>query len=114
LTLKIHQRPPGATHCQLAVFRVESSTPESFEKNSVDFRFVAAVAAFGMKLRHSPDAANIAWTKIEQIAAGSLGADPDGQRSDFAKLVAKASRLENSGVSMLLSKAPFFALSFLP
>ena len=114
LTLKIHQRPPGATHCQLAVFRFESNSPESFEKNSVDFRFVAAVAAFGMKLRHSPESANIAWTKIEQIAAGSLGADPDGQRADFAKLVVKASRLEGSGVSMLLSKAPFFALSFLP
>ena len=114
LTLKIHHRPPGSNQCQLAVFRFETSSAKSFNQNSVDFRFAAAVAAFGMKLRHSPDSANIAWSKIEQIAQGSLGPDPDGQRADFANLVAKASRLEVRGISQNIFKTPFLAILFIP
>ena len=114
LTMKIHHRPSGVNQCQLAVFRFENGSAKSFDKNSVDFRFVAAVAAFGMKLRHSPDSANIAWPKIEQIALGSLGTDPDGQRADFAKLMAKASSLEGRGISKNLFKAPFLAIQLIP
>lgn len=114
LTLKIHHRPPGSNQCQLAVVRFESSSPKSFNQNSVDFRFAAAVAAFGMKLRHSPDSAKIAWSRIEQIAQGSLGPDPDGQRADFANLVAKASRLERGGISQSHLKPPFLAIHFIP
>ena len=114
LTMKIHHRPSGANQCQLAVFRFENGSAKSFDQNSVDFRFVASVAAFGMKLRHSPDSANIAWPKIEQIALGSLGTDPDGQRADFAKLMAKASSLEGRGISKNLFKAPFLAIQLIP
>lgn len=114
LTLKIHHRVPGSNQCQLAVFRFETSLAKSFNQNSVDFRFAAAVAAFGMKLRHSPDSANIAWSKIEQIAQGSLGPDPDDQRADFTNLVAKASRLEGRGISKNLFKIPFLAIQLIP
>ena len=114
LTLKIHHRPPESKRCQLAVFRFENGSAKSFDKNSVDFRFVASVAAFGMKLRHSPDSTNIAWAKIEQIALGSIGSDSDGQRADFAKLIAKASRMEGRGISKNLFKTPFLAIHLIP
>ena len=114
LTLKIHHRPPESKRCQLAVFRFENGSAKSFDKNSLDFRFVASVAAFGMKLRHSPDSTNIAWAKIEQIALGSIGSDSDGQRADFAKLIAKASRMEGRGISKNLFKTPFLAIHLIP
>jgi Ca-activated chloride channel family protein len=63
------------------------------DQNSTDFRFASAVAAFGMKLAGNPEAKNIPWSDIEKLASANLGPDPDGQRADFANLVAKASRL---------------------
>jgi Ca-activated chloride channel family protein len=66
------------------------------DQNSTDFRFASAVAAFGMKLAGNPETQNIAWSAIENLAAANLGPDPDGQRADFANLVARASRLAAS------------------
>ena len=93
LTVKLHHLPPGATKCRLLITRLPAKPATSFEKSSDDLRFAAAVAAFGLKLRHSPELEKINWSTIQQIASSSLGNKFAGQRSHFANLIEKTSRL---------------------
>jgi Ca-activated chloride channel family protein len=93
LTAILHYKTPLQNFCQHMVATYPASAIPPLEESSTDFRFAAAVAAFGMKLAGNPEAENISWSAIENLAANSLGADPDGQRADFTNLVAKASHL---------------------
>jgi len=54
---------------------------------SADFRFAAAVAAFGMILRDSPHRGTADLDLVLQLAGNGLGADPQGGRRDFLQLV---------------------------
>lgn len=96
LSLVIHHKFPNNTECLHASvqYPVGSIPPEG--KNSTDFRFASAVAAFGMKLNHATDADTMPWATIEQLAANSLGPDTNRQRADFVDLVQRASRLSVS------------------
>ena len=60
---------------------------------STDARWAAAVAAFGQKLRGSDYAGTMSYADIGQLARGAKGADEDGYRSEFIKLVGLASAL---------------------
>jgi Ca-activated chloride channel homolog len=51
------------------------------------------VAAFGMKLRGSPDAGEISWQEIQKIARRNLGEDPGSYRAEFLTLAEKARQL---------------------
>lgn len=59
----------------------------SFEDASPSFRFFAAVAAFGQKLRQSPYLAETAWRDIAAWGQSAKGSDPQGYRSEFVQLV---------------------------
>jgi Ca-activated chloride channel family protein len=52
-----------------------AATGPAVREASTEFRFASAVAAFGMKLRNSPQRGEISWDGIQQIARGALGAD---------------------------------------
>jgi Ca-activated chloride channel family protein len=93
LSAIVHYRTPRQHSCQHMVTTYPASAIPPLEESSTDYRFAAAVAAFGMKLAGNPEAEDIKWSAIENLAANSLGADPDGQRADFTNLVAKASLL---------------------
>jgi Ca-activated chloride channel family protein len=60
-----------------------------YEQMNEDFRFTAAVAAFGMLLRNSPDAGGSSWPLVEKLAP----ANRSEQRSEFRGLVRAARRL---------------------
>ena len=64
--------------------------PVDLEQSSNDFRFSAAVAAFGMELNDSPYLGSMSLTDIRTLAAGAVGEDRFGYRQDFLKLVEKA------------------------
>lgn len=94
LTIKLRFKQPDGDKSQLlevALPSPESVTP--FDQASSDFRFAAAVAAFGMKLRSSPDAGNITWDDMLQIARNALGDDPGSYRAEFLTLIEAAKRL---------------------
>jgi len=57
---------------------------------SEDFRFAAAVAAFGMLLRGSPHKGTATYEGVRELAESAVGADPSGYRREFADLVRKA------------------------
>ena len=62
-------------------------------QTSDDFRFSAAVAAYGMLLRGSKHAGRSSWSLVTELARGARGVDPHGYRGELLELVAKASRV---------------------
>ena len=65
-----------------------------FADASDDMRFAAALAAFGMNLRHSPHkgSSSLAWALA--TARDARGEDPSGDRQGFVELCQKALQLQ--------------------
>jgi len=65
----------------------------TFEGASLDFRFAAAVASFGMVLRDSPYKGQATVDRTLEWAQSSLGGDEGSLRAEFVTLVEKARAL---------------------
>ena len=57
---------------------------------SDDFRFAAAVAAWGMLLRDSEHCGSFTLEDVSALAAAAVGEDAEGYRRDFVNLVERA------------------------
>jgi Ca-activated chloride channel family protein len=88
LTVKIRYKKPDGDKSVLMTSHV-ADAPTPIAKADADFRFAAAVAGFGMKLRASKSAA-LDYATIIQLAKSGLGDDESGYRSEFLALVRKA------------------------
>jgi Ca-activated chloride channel family protein len=66
----------------------------AFDAADPDFRFAAAVAAFGMTLRQSEHRGSATLPLVREIASGALGDDPGGWRAGFLALVDRAAALQ--------------------
>ena len=60
---------------------------------ATEFRFAAAVAAFGQQLRGGKHTGNMSYDDIARIAAESRGDDAFGYRGEFLRLVNLAQSL---------------------
>ena len=60
-----------------------------------DFRFAAAVTAFGLILRDSKYAGSADYPLVRDLARSALGRDERGRRAEFLKLVADADYLSD-------------------
>jgi Ca-activated chloride channel family protein len=60
---------------------------EASRNASDNFRWSAAVAAFGMLLRDSPYANNFSWAELRQLAIQAKGPDAEGYRQEFISLL---------------------------
>jgi Ca-activated chloride channel family protein len=96
LTLKLRYKAPDSDSSKLIESPLKATDPKEFEAATPDFQFAAAVAAFGMKLRGTPGADDIAWRDIQAAAKRSLGEDPGSYRAEFLTLVEKAKHLTGS------------------
>jgi len=65
-----------------------------FDRASVDLRFAAAVAAFGMILRGSEHAGDATLPMVARIAGSALGDDSGGYRAEFLDLVRRAESIQ--------------------
>ena len=65
----------------------------SFAQASTEFRFAAAVAAFGQQLRGGKHTGEMGYGDIAKIAAEARGADAYGYRGEFLRLVNLAQSL---------------------
>lgn len=65
----------------------------SWERASDDFRFAAAVAAFGMVMRESPHQGASSLELVARLAGGKQTSVPAAQREDFLRLVERARRV---------------------
>ena len=96
LTVKLRYKAPDGDKSKLIEIPLTADAIPAFDAASEDFRFASAVAAFGMKLRGSPDAGKISWSEIQDIARGALGNDPGSYRAEFLTLIEKAKAIEEA------------------
>ena len=92
LTLKLRYKQPDSDHSTRLDVPAEDSG-RSFEEASADFRFAAAVAAFGMALRDSQYKGDANLRTAQQWARSGLGEDEGGHRAELITLIAQARRL---------------------
>jgi Ca-activated chloride channel family protein len=92
LYLKLRYKEPDGETSRLLETPVRDEG-RRLEATSPDFRFAAAVAAFGMLLRQSPYRGASDWAMVERLGEQGLGRDPGGYRQGFLDLVAAARRL---------------------
>jgi Ca-activated chloride channel family protein len=100
LNLKIRYKEPEGTESTLIEFPL-LDRGQPFSNASSEFRFAAAVAAFGMILRDSPFKGSSNWDLVNSIATSSRGADRDGYREEFVRLSDHARLLWKSSPTIL-------------
>ena len=86
LTVKFRYKPPSDTASKLIVRTLKD---ENFaqESVSINFKFAAAVAQFGMLLRDSKFKGSSSYNSTLDYAKGGIGKDKYGYRAEFIKLV---------------------------
>ena len=89
-TVKLRYKRPVEEVSRLLTRMVQANDLVGFEEAGDDFRFGAAVAAFGLKLRGSETVGDFGFPLIERVAASAVGVDSGGHRSEFVELVRRA------------------------
>jgi Ca-activated chloride channel family protein len=92
LTVKIRYKEPAGETSSRLEFPLRD-TGARFEDASQDFKFAAAVAAFGMALRDSPHKGTMTLADVSRWARAGVGSDAGGYRSEFIGLVEQARTL---------------------
>ncbi len=92
LTLKLRYKQPDAETSRLLVTVVKDEK-RALARTSDNFRFSAAVAAFGMLLRDSEFKGSGSYAGVLELARNAQGEDPGGYRSEFLQLVKKTALL---------------------
>ncbi len=92
LTVKIRYKEPAGEVSSKLEFPLHD-TGAAFASASQDFKFAAAVAAFGMVLRDSPHKGAATLTDVIAWGRAGLGGDAGGYRSKFLGLVERAQTL---------------------
>jgi Ca-activated chloride channel family protein len=92
MRLKLRYKEPEGDASQALEWPVAARTV-SLEDSSVDFKWAAAVAEFGMVLRGSPHKAGSNLSSVLALAGEGRGDDPSGYRAEFLGLVKKAQAL---------------------
>ncbi len=92
MTLKFRYKPPKQDTSLLIQQTLEDSDTKA-AKASINFRFSAAVAGFGMLLRDSTFKNDLTYDHIAALAESSLGDDKNGYRAEFLQLLNIARQL---------------------
>ncbi len=93
LTVKLRYKKPDGDMSQLLEFPVTDSGSK-LNSASSDFKFAAAVAAFGMILRDSEYKGNVTFDSVLKLAQENARSDESGYRSEFISLVKKAKKIK--------------------
>jgi Ca-activated chloride channel family protein len=93
LTVKLRYKQPDADQSSLIEVPLKEDG-KAFRDAAADFRFAAAVAAFGMTLRDSPNRGDADLAKVVEWAKAGLAEDKGGLRAEFIQLVERAHSLQ--------------------
>jgi Ca-activated chloride channel homolog len=90
--VKVRYQPAqgGASKLLSWVVNESAGTP------SIDYTFASAVAGFGLLLRDSEHKGSITWADVRKLAERGLGADSDGDRAGFLRLIDVADRVTSA------------------
>jgi Ca-activated chloride channel family protein len=94
MTVKLRYKEPTRNDSKLVSVSLADSGAR-LNAASANFKFASAVAAFGMLLRDSKYKADASYNKVLELARASVGADPQGYRSEFIQLVETARTLSS-------------------
>lgn len=94
LTVKFRYKEPDGSTSKLMVHPVKYAV-KTLAETSEDYRFSAAVANFGMLLRSSKHAKKSSYTDVIHMAKAAKGADENGYRAEFIRLVELAELLSH-------------------
>jgi Ca-activated chloride channel family protein len=98
--VKLRYKLPGESSSRLIEHPVHAAAARKrFEAAPDDQRFAVAVAAFGQRLRGEPQLADTSYAAIADLANGARGADAEGYRAEFVKLVRMAESLGQAGAA---------------
>lgn len=86
MTIKFRYKKPEGSVSKLIVHAVVDENV-TLEKTSDNFRWSAAVAAFGMILRDSEYVGDFNFEAVNSLASGARGADQEGYRIEFINMV---------------------------
>lgn len=92
LTVKLRYKQPDGDKSSL-IERPVTDKGAGYAAASRDFKFAAAVAAFGMVLRDSPHKGSATLDGVLELADEGRGPDRSGYRTEFLSLVKKAQAL---------------------
>ena len=96
--VKLRYKLPGETASRLIEHPVRaSSARKSLAAVPDDQRFAVAVAAFGQRLRAETGVSDFSYADIASLANSARGADPEGYRAEFVKLVRLTDSMNQSG-----------------
>jgi Ca-activated chloride channel family protein len=87
--VKLRWKAPDGEKSTLMEHAISTRTT----RQSTDFTFSAAVAAFGMILRESPHKGDASYDKVLAWAHEGIGEDRGGYRAGFVELVERAKRI---------------------
>jgi len=91
--VKLRYKQPDGDTSRLVVTPVADPGNVAYGSTSRDFRFAAAVAAFGMALRNTPQRGDASYALAKELLAGTEGDDPHGERRALGELIDKAAAL---------------------
>lgn len=92
MTVKLRYKQPQGDVSQL-IERPVMDSVRQVSSASNDFRWSAAVAAFGMILRDSPHRGDVTCATVLDMAQGAVANDASGYRAEFVELVKRAQAL---------------------
>ncbi len=93
--LKLRYKLPNEEKSRLIELPVRiDMAKDNIDAVSPDFRFGAAVAAFGQKLRASKYVSDMSYRQIKQLALSGKGEDKFGYRAEFISLIDIADSLD--------------------
>jgi Ca-activated chloride channel homolog len=92
MTVKIRHKKPDASKSSQQIISVKRGDTEQLEA-SVDFKFAASVAEFGMLLRDSEHSGRANYNRVLALAKEGLGEDKHGYRTEFLELAKIAKNL---------------------
>jgi Ca-activated chloride channel family protein len=90
MTVKLRYKKPDGNKSMLYELPVQGEE-KKFEKTSDNFRFAVAVAQYGMILRDSKYLEEGSIEEVLEMARNARGADSEGYRGEFIKIVTTSS-----------------------
>ena len=99
--LKLRYKLPGESDSRLLERAIRLGEEKPLAQADADFRFAAAVAAFGQKLRGGKYLNDFGYADIRNLALQARGADRHGYRGEFLQLVTLAETLGSAEVAQL-------------
>ncbi|MDA1229603.1 MAG: DUF3520 domain-containing protein [Planctomycetota bacterium] len=97
-TVKLRHKLPDAETSERSIDYAARNSDVQLSDSSVDLRFAAAVASFGMQLRDSKFRGQWSLQNVLSTAEASLGDDHSGERTEFTDLVRSVMRIKGESV----------------